>query len=124
VIQDAGWGWGPASNGKTLFTGAARSGGWFDGKRCSCRATAALSAVSVASLVKWSQRWRVGGSALAKPMDGRRPLRLNPEHDWLLARIAEKPDLTVRPVMAELAERGTPGSYGAVALLQARGHHV
>jgi len=27
VIQDTGWGWGPASNGKTLFTGSARSGG-------------------------------------------------------------------------------------------------
>jgi transposase len=83
------------------------------------------SAVSgdVASLVKWSQRWRVGGSALAKPMDGR-PLRLKPERDWLLAQIAEKPDLTVRPVMPELAERGTPGSSGAVALLQARGHYV
>ena len=77
----------------------------------------------VASLVKWSQRWRVGGSAIAKPMDGR-PLRLKPERDWLLVQIAEKPDLTVRPVMPELAERGTPGSYGAVALLQARGHHV
>jgi transposase len=33
---------------------------------------------------------------------------------WLLARIAEKPDLTLRAVVAELAERGTPASYGAV----------
>jgi len=36
------------------------------------------------------------------------------ERAWLLARIAEKPDLTLRAVMAELAERGTPASYGAV----------
>ena len=79
-----------------------------------CRATAALFGVSVASVVKWSQRWRASGSAAAKPMGGWRPLRLAGERAWLLARIAEKPDLTVRAVLAELAERGTPASYGAV----------
>jgi transposase len=79
-----------------------------------CRATAALFGVSVASVVKWSQRWRATGSAAAKRMGGRRPLRLQRERDWLLTRIAEKPDLTVRAVVAELAERGTPASYGAV----------
>ena len=47
-------------------------------------------------------------------MGGWRPLRLKSERDWLLARIAEKPDLTLRAVVAELAERGTPASYGAV----------
>jgi transposase len=79
-----------------------------------CRATAALFGVSVASVVKWSQRWRATGSAAAKPMGGRRPLRLTGERVWLLARIAEKPDLTLRAVMAELAGRGAPASYGAV----------
>jgi transposase len=79
-----------------------------------CRATAVLFGVSVASVVKWSQRWRASGSAAAKPMGGWRPLRLKGERAWLLARIAEKPDLTVRAVVAELAERGTPASYGAV----------
>ena len=79
-----------------------------------CRATAALFGVSVASVVKWSQRWRATGSAAAKPMGGRRPLQLEGARAWLLARIAEKPDLTLRAVMAELSERGTPASYGAV----------
>jgi transposase len=79
-----------------------------------CRLTAALFGVSVASVVKWSQRWRASGSAAAKPMGGRRPLRLQHERAWLLARIAVKPDLTLRAVAAELAERGTPASYGAV----------
>jgi len=79
-----------------------------------CRATAVLFGVSVASVVKWSQRWRASGSAAAKPMGGRRPLRLKHERAWLLARIAEKPDLTLRAVVAELAERCTPASYGAV----------
>ena len=47
-------------------------------------------------------------------MGGRRPLRLTGECEWLLARIAAKPGLTLRSVAAELAERGTPASYGAV----------
>jgi transposase len=47
-------------------------------------------------------------------MGGWRPLLLKSEREWLLGRIAEKPDLTLRPVMAELAQRGTPASYGAV----------
>jgi transposase len=93
-----------------------------------CRAVAALFGVSVASVVKWSQRWRATGSAAAKPMGGWRPLRLADERDWLLARIAEKPDLTLRAVVAELAEHGTPASYGAVwrgvALFRPRGDHV
>jgi len=79
-----------------------------------CRATAALFGVSVASVVKWSQRWRASGSAAAKPMGGCKQLLLNSQREWLLARIAEKPDLTLRAVVAELAERGTPASYGAV----------
>jgi transposase len=79
-----------------------------------CRATAALFGVSVASVVKWSQRWRASGSAAAKPMGGWKQLLLKSEREWLLARIVEKPDLTLRAVVAELAERGTPASYGAV----------
>ena len=79
-----------------------------------CRATAALFGVSVASVVKWSQRWRASGSAAAKPMGGWRPLRLQRERAWLLAHRAEKPDLTLRALMAELAECGTPASDGAV----------
>jgi transposase len=79
-----------------------------------CRATAALFGVSVASVVKWSQRWRASGSAAAKPMGGCKQLLLKSEREWLLTRIAEKPDLTLRAVVAELAERGTPASYGAV----------
>ena len=80
----------------------------------SCRATAALFGVSVASVVKWSQRWHATGSAAAKQMGGWKRLMLLSEREWLLARIAEKPDLTLRAVVAELAARGTPASYGAV----------
>jgi len=79
-----------------------------------CRATAALFGVSVASVVKWTQRWRATGTAAAKQMCGWRQLLLKREREWLLARLVEKPDLTLRAVVAELAERGTPASYGAV----------
>jgi transposase len=67
---------------------------------------AELFDVSVASVVKWSQRARTTGSAAAKPMGGRRPYLLEGERGWLLARLAEKPDLTLHALLAELGERG------------------
>jgi transposase len=87
-----------------------------------CRATTALFGVSVASVVKWSQRFRATGSAAAYWMGGHRPRILAGERDWLLTRLAEKPDLTLRAVVAELVGRGVPASYGAVwRLLKAEG---
>ena len=80
----------------------------------SCRKVAETYRISVASVVKWSQRWRVSGSAAAKQMGGWRQLRLQCEREWLLARIAEKPDLTLRALAAELADRGVKVSYFAV----------
>lgn len=81
----------------------------------SCRETARLFGVSVASVVKWSQRKRLTGSPAAKPMGWRdRPLILLPERDWLLARIAAKPDLTLRAVQADLAARGIRVSCKAI----------
>jgi len=61
---------------------------------------------SVASVVKWSPRARTTGSAAAKPMGGKHPYLLEGERDWLLARLAEKPDLTLHALLAELGERG------------------
>jgi transposase len=72
----------------------------------SCRAVAERFGVSVASVVKWSQRARATGSAAAKPMGGRRPYLLEGERDRLLARLAEKPDLTLQALLGELGERG------------------
>jgi hypothetical protein len=47
-------------------------------------------------------------------MGGRRPYVVAREKDWLLARIAEKPDLTPRDLLAELADRGLVVSYYAL----------
>src|ERR1700675_4034814 len=87
-----------------------------------CRATAAFFGVSGASVVKWSQRFRATGSAAAYWMGVHRPRVLAGERDWLLTRLAEKPDLTLRAMVAEVVERGVPASYGAVwRLLKAEG---
>lgn len=80
----------------------------------SCRRVASLFDVSVSSVVKWSQRFRATGSAAAQPMGGRRRFVLAGERQWLLSRIAEKPDLTLRGLLGELAERGIVVSYYAV----------
>jgi len=81
----------------------------------SCRETARLFGVSVASVVKWSQRKRRTGSAAAKPMGRRdRPLILLPEREWLLARMAGVPDLTLCGLQAELAARGVRVSLKAI----------
>lgn len=71
-----------------------------------CLATAALFGVSVASAARWSRRLRVEGTAGAKPMGGVRRAVLVDEREWLMARIAAVPDLTLRAIKAEQAERG------------------
>jgi transposase len=79
-----------------------------------CRKVASTFGVSVASVVKWSQRFRATGSAAARPMGGNRPYALTGERGWLLSRLSEKPDVTLRTLVAELAERGIVVSYYAV----------
>jgi len=80
----------------------------------SCRAVAKTFVVSVASVVKWSQRYRASGSAAARQVGGRRGYAVAQEREWLLARIAEKPDLTLRALLLELKERGMVVSYYAL----------
>lgn len=80
----------------------------------SCRQVAATFRVSVASVVKWSQRFRATGSAAARPMGGNRPYALRGEREWLLRRLTEQPDITLRALVAELAARGIKVSYYAV----------
>ena len=79
-----------------------------------CRATAELFGVSVASVAKWSKRLRDEGSAAAKPMGGARRGVVAEHRDWLLARIAAVPDLTLRAIRAELAGRDVVVSLWAI----------
>lgn len=80
----------------------------------SCRAAAELFDVSVASVVRWSQRQRATGSAAAKPQGYRHPRSLAAEREWILKRLATKPDVTLRGLVTELGERGVVTSYGSV----------
>jgi transposase len=80
----------------------------------SCRRVADTFKVSVASVVKWSQRFRATGSAAARKRGWQRPYAVAGEREWLLARLAEKPDITLRALTAELAERGLKVSCYAV----------
>lgn len=60
--------------------------------------------VSVASAVKWLQRWREKGSAAAKPRGG----SISPLEAFateISALIAERPDLTLVEVVAQLRKR-------------------
>ena len=80
----------------------------------SCRAVAKTFGVSVSSVVKWHQRERETGKPAAKRMGGKRPVLLAGQHAFIMERIAIKPNITIRGLLAELAERGTKSSYGAV----------
>jgi transposase len=80
----------------------------------SCRSVARLLELGEATVIRWACRERESGSPAPKPMGGRRRFALLHERDWLLARLAAKPDITLRGLRAELAERGTKVSYDAV----------
>ena len=80
----------------------------------SCRAVAKTFKVSVASVVRWSQRFRATGSAAAKPMGRQQPRSLAPHRAWLLARLEGSPDLTLRGLVVELGDLGVVTSYGSV----------
>lgn len=70
----------------------------------SCHEVAELNDIVPSTVVKWTQRQRQTGSPAARPMGGKRPFLLEEQRDWLLARIREKPDLTLHALLGELAE--------------------
>ena len=84
LIQDAGWEWRPAWMPRAYSLDlrervvAAVTAGE------SCREVARTFKVSVASVVKWSQRFRATGSAAAKPVGGVRRNSLRGQRDWLV----------------------------------------
>ena len=70
--------------------------------------------MSVATAVRWSQRHRATGTAAIGVQGYRHPRSLERERAWLLERLAAKPDMTLRGLVAELGERGVVTSYGSV----------
>jgi len=70
-----------------------------------CREVAELNGIAPSTAVKWSGRQRQTGSPAAKAMGGKRPYLLRGQRDWLLSRLAEKPDLTLHALLGELREQ-------------------
>ena len=70
--------------------------------------------VSYSAVINWVARSLQTGSPAALPMGGKKPFKLAEETDWILRRLAEKPDITGRELLAELHERKVDVSYYAV----------
>jgi transposase len=70
--------------------------------------------IGESSALRWARRARETGSPKAKPMGGTRPFALEAYRCWIIVRLAEKPDLTLRALAAELRARGAKGSAFAV----------
>jgi transposase len=72
----------------------------------SCAAAAERFGVSESSVIKWVRRMRETGSVAPDKMGGRRGKLLDDERDWLMARMAAKPDLTLSALLEEVRARG------------------
>ena len=98
---------------QALFAGSARAccGGGVGRAQPSCGG----EAVSRQRLVgdPLDAGFEATGSAAAKPMGGKRRNVLGEQRVWLRQRLAEKPDLTLKALRAELAERGCKVSLWA-----------
>jgi transposase len=79
------------------------------------REAASRFGVGISTVVRWSQRQRATGSVAPKKVGGhRRPLLRDQARVFIVRRIAEKPDLTVRALQAELLEQGIKVSHDTV----------
>ena len=79
-----------------------------------CRAVAAQFGVSVASVVKWSQRFRATGSVAPGKMGGHVRPKLEPHRAFLAERIAQTPHVTLQSLKAELAACGVEVSHNTI----------
>lgn len=78
------------------------------------RRAAAQFDVGVSTVIKWVRRFRETGSVAPGQIGGHKPVLLAAHRAFVHSRIAEQPDLTLRGLQKELADRGVKVSYGAV----------
>jgi transposase len=72
--------------------------------------------VSVASAIKWVQGYEREGRRAPVGTGGHRPSKLKPERAWLLAVIADEPDITLAALSVRLlAERGIKADTGMLS---------
>ena len=81
------------------------------------RSVASAFGLAPSTVSKWTQRLRTTGSVGPAKFGGHRRPILDPHRGWIRARLAEKPDLTLEGLRAELAAMGIKVSYGAVQKL-------
>jgi len=77
------------------------------------REAAARFDIGVSTAISWLRRWRATGNASSLPMGGSRS-PLDDHAPWLLALIAEQPDLTLEEVVKAMGKRRITGSRTAV----------
>ena len=70
--------------------------------------------VSKATAVRWAKQLRDTGNVRIGDVGGHRPVILRNERDWLSARIAAEPHVSLRKLLSELEARGIVVSYGAL----------
>ncbi|MEL6748461.1 MAG: IS630 family transposase [Pseudomonadota bacterium] len=81
----------------------------------SCHQAADRFGVAPSTAIRWVGRWRKTGQSTPSPMGGDRRSRLEAEKDWLLARLAATPDMTLEDLRGDLArERDLVVGYGTV----------
>jgi transposase len=78
------------------------------------RAAAEHYQVSESTAIRWAERTERTGSPVALPMGGKKPFALADCGEWIHARLADKPDITGRELLAELHERNVDVSYYGV----------
>jgi transposase len=79
------------------------------------RQAAKLFSVGASSVIRWVDRRGRTGAVSPSPIGGSRGTRIaGADREWLLARIAAKPDLTLEELRRELAERGLTVGYGTM----------
>ena len=79
-----------------------------------CRSVANRFGVSVASVVKWSQRHRATGSVVPDRMGGYRRAVLEPYRAFIIEQIGRTPHLTLHVLKDLLAARGITVSHQTV----------
>lgn len=70
--------------------------------------------IGEATALRWGRRARETGSPAAGPMGGKRPFALESYRERIKARLTEKPDLTLRALLAELKTLGATASSFAL----------
>ncbi len=86
------------------------------GAGASRRSVGRVFKVSASSAVRWAQRFKHTGSCSAKPKGGDvRSRGIEAHKDWLLALVAEEPDLILEEIRGRLAvERSCKASVSTV----------